>query len=299
MGEVTSGSTTLLAALAAIPGHVLWRASARVGHLAERTLPTDVDLTAYAVLHALPRGVAASQQTVADAVVVSRTTMTKVAVDLVASGLLARVRNPEDRRSYLLSRTPAADLLLARWDDDLAALDEAVLAPFDADRRVRLAHLLALLADDVLPEALPGAVRGSVSLLLVRLHAWLYREFQDLLAPLGIEPRHVGALTALTALGPVSQAELARGIGVSAASVVAIVDELEERGLVERRRVVGDRRTQEVHLTEPAPAVLAAARTRGRRGARTAFAALPDGGLEELLDLLRRFVTAEEDVSPG
>ncbi|MCH1864913.1 MarR family transcriptional regulator [Nocardioides sp. CFH 31398] len=296
MGEVTSASTTLLPSLAAIPGHVFWRAAARVGHAAEAVLPPDLDLTAYAVLHALPPGATASQQAVADAVVVSRTTMTKVAADLLSAGLIERVRNPGDRRSYLLSRAPAAEPALAGWDADVAALDEVVLRPFDEVGRARLTELLTVLADDVLPDDLPDAVRGSVSLLLVRVHAWLYRQFQELLAPLGIEPRHVGALTALTTLGPVSQTDLARGIGLSAASVVAIVDELEERELVERRRVVGDRRTQEVHLTEFAPAVLRAARTRGRRGATTAFAALPDGGLEELLDLLRAIVTADPPV---
>jgi len=292
VGEVTRGTTTLLPALAAIPGHVLWRASARVGHLAEDVLPDDLDLTEYAVLHALPAGATASQQAVADAVVVSRTTMTKVAADLVAAGLLQRARNAEDRRSYLLSRTLAATAALDRWDADVAALDAAVLAPFDDEEGARLVTLLTLLADDVLPAELPAAVRGSVALLLQRIHAWLYREFQELLSPLGIEPRHMGALTSLSVLGPVSQTELARAIGLSAATVVGIVDELEERELVERRRAVGDRRTQEVHPTEFAPAVLAAARTRGRRGARTAFAALPDGGLEELLGLLRTLVTA-------
>lgn len=292
MGEISRDSTTLLPSLGAIPGHVFWRAAARVGHAAEAVLPPDLDLTAYAVLHALPPGAAASQQAVADAVVVSRTTMTKVAADLLAAGLVERVRNPEDRRSYLVSRAPAAEAALAGWDADVAALDEVVLAPFDEEGRARLAELLTILADDVLPDDLPDAVRRSVSLLLLRVHAWLYREFQVLLTPLGVEPRHVGALTALTTLGPVSQTELARGLGLSAASVVAIVDELEERELVERRRAKGDRRTQEVHLTEFAPAVLRAARTRGRRGAATAFAALPEGGLDELLDLLRAIVTA-------
>jgi DNA-binding MarR family transcriptional regulator len=120
----------------------------------------------------------------------------------------------------------------------------------------------------------------------------MHRAFTAALEPLRIEPRHFGVLTTLTALGAVPQAELGRQLGVSGASVVEMVDDLEARGLVERRRLDTDRRTQLLHLRPGAPEVLEEAR---RAAHDTVVARL--GGLDErqarrLVVLLQRFVTA-------
>ena len=63
-----------------------------------------------------------------------------------------------------------------------------------------------------------------------------------MLGPLGLAPRDYGTLTALRATGAVSQSELARMLGVSGATMVQIVDDLERPGFVERRRAEADRR---------------------------------------------------------
>ena len=54
-------------------------------------------------------------------------------------------------------------------------------------------------------------------------------DFTAALEPIGIEPPHVGIVTALEATGPISQSELARIFAVSGAHMVQLVDELEER----------------------------------------------------------------------
>lgn len=298
MGEVTH-SRALLPALARIPGHVFWRASARVALLAGERLAPGVDLTAYAALRTVDGGDhARSQQEVADAVGVSRTTMVKVAGELLGAGLVSRARNPDDRRSYRLAPTPAGRAAARRWDADVDGLEEALLEGLDADERSELRALLLELAAPVFgPDPAPVVVE-RVAVLLPRVHGWLHREFQALLEPVGIEPRHVGSLTALDALGPVSQGGLARAIGVSPAGAVAIVDELEERGLATRRPDPADRRTHVIHLAAGAPATLAEARRRGSTGAGRVLGGLAPDRLERLLGLLRRVVTGTGGPGP-
>ena len=69
-----------------------------------------------------------------------------------------------------------------------------------------------------------------------------------MLEPLGIQVRQFGALTRL-ADGTSSQRELADRLQVSTPVVVELVDGLEARGLVERRRDTADRRLNAVHVT--------------------------------------------------
>lgn len=61
---------------------------------------------------------------------------------------------------------------------------------------------------------------------------------------------HLNVLTILDADGPDSMSHLAEALDVSLASMTGIVDRMENRGLVERRRGGGDRRVVLVHPTE-------------------------------------------------
>ena len=102
--------TTRRAALSdlyALPGHLLWRAAARVAVELDRILPGAIDVHAYAALLALADREPQSQRSLARLIGVSGTTLTSVAHTLQKDGLVERVRNPEDRRSYSLTRTAA------------------------------------------------------------------------------------------------------------------------------------------------------------------------------------------------
>ncbi len=68
--------------------------------------------------------------------------------------------------------------------------------------------------------------------------------------PGGAHPRLFGLLTALLEAGPFSQQQLAEKMRVNRSLVVGIVDDLERRGWVERRRDAADRRSYQLHVTE-------------------------------------------------
>lgn len=291
-----SGSRELIPALVR-PGHLLWRAHARVMLAVPQALPPGVDLNAYAVLVTLGEdaaGRARSQQDLADLLSTSRTTLARVAADLTAAGLLARVRSPADRRSYALTCTAEGARAAADWTEHVAALEDRLTAGFATAERADLADLLTRLlaatdSDDQV--VVPRALRGSLAFLISRVHGRVHRDFLEALEPLDLQPRLYGALTALRATGPVSQAELARFLGTSGASVVAKVDDLERRGLVERRRDPADRRLHLLHLTAAAPAIHQQAAALEETTLGHHLATLGSRGTDRMVSLLRRFVT--------
>ena len=285
-------SRTLIPALARQPGHLFWRASARVSAALAATLPAGVDIHAYTALLALAGGVTRSQQSIAETVSISRTTMVKVAAGLSAQGLVSRVRNPEDRRSYALTRTPEGALAARRWRRHVEDLEDSITQGFSLEEREDMLRLLLrIVGPDLAPDT-PEPLLDSVGFLITRAHFRMHRDFMAALEPLRIEPRHVGCLTALEDTGPIPQAELARALGVSGASIVQMVDDLEHRGLVERRRRESDRRTQLLHLLPDASDVARQARELGTSVVGARMDRLGAAERRRLMDLLVRLVSA-------
>jgi DNA-binding MarR family transcriptional regulator len=70
---------------------------------------------------------------------------------------------------------------------------------------------------------------------------------------------HFGALSVIDAVGPISQQELGEYVRKDRTTIVALVDDLESAGLVERRRNPADRRAYALQLTEEGHDWLAAA----------------------------------------
>lgn len=294
MGNVTD-STELLPELARSLGHLLWRSSAKVNQSLADTLPVGVDIHAYAALLALSDGRPRSQQSLSETISVSRTTMTKVAAALAAQGLVGRVRKPEDRRSYALTRTDDGVQAAREWRAHAERSEEALTPSFTAARREELRALLLRVAEPDLADDTPEPLRASIGFLVTRVHQRAHREFADLLEPSALEPRFLGSLIALESTGPVSQAELARVLGMTGASMVPIVDEMEQRGLVERRSLEGDRRSHVLHKRPRADAAMDAARHLAHGGAAPCLQVLTEGERARLTALLVQLVTSEGD----
>jgi DNA-binding MarR family transcriptional regulator len=85
--------------------------------------------------------------------------------------------------------------------------------------------------------------------LLAQLGTHAHRRFAERLAGLGLHPRHFGMLSHLAAAEGQSQQALSLALGVHRSAVVALVDDLEQRGLAERRRHPIDRRAYSLYLT--------------------------------------------------
>jgi DNA-binding MarR family transcriptional regulator len=70
------------------------------------------------------------------------------------------------------------------------------------------------------------------------------------LAPLRISGRECAVLIAIDDRAPLSQQEVARRMGVDRTTMVALIDDLEHKGLVQRRQDPDDRRKNVVVLTD-------------------------------------------------
>lgn len=126
------------------------------------------------------------------------------------------------------------------------------------------------------------------ALLLVQLGMEAARQFGEQLAPLGVEPRHVGMLTRLAANEGKAQQVIGELIGLNPTQMVFLVDELEGRGFVERRRNPADRRSYALYLTPAGRDMLSKVQETGRVHQARLGASLSESEQEQLTELLRR-----------
>ena len=80
--------------------------------------------------------------------------------------------------------------------------------------------------------------------------------------PGGLRPRHLHALGILNEHGPLSQQGLGGVLSLDPSNVVGLLNELEQRGLVTRRRDATDRRRHIVELSTTGEEALAGAHVR-------------------------------------
>ncbi|MEQ3553705.1 MarR family winged helix-turn-helix transcriptional regulator [Pseudonocardia nematodicida] len=93
------------------------------------------------------------------------------------------------------------------------------------------------------------APRIGSAFLLAQIGAHAASRFAERISELDLTPPQTGLLRAVAAEPGRSQQSLARHLGTPASRLVALVDGLAGRGLVERRRNPDDRRLHALHVT--------------------------------------------------
>lgn len=79
---------------------------------------------------------------------------------------------------------------------------------------------------------------------LKRAYVIVQNDFRKVLGQDGLAPRSFSALLLVVKYPNITQSELARTLGIERSGLVAIVDELQRRGFLNRAQVPGDRRVQ-------------------------------------------------------
>jgi len=148
------------------------------------------------------------------------------------------------------------------------------------------------------PTGPTGDEGAGLGLLLVQLGFLAARRFGELLAPLGLQQRQAGLLMGLAAREGTSQQALGELMGLNATRMVFLVDELEQRGLVERRRNPADRRSHALYLTARGRDMLRQTQQVAAAHERSLDASLTEAEHGQLVGLLRK-VAAEQGVSPS
>lgn len=119
-------------------------------------------------------------------------------------------------------------------------------------------------------------------------------EFAHALEPLGIQPRDFGVLNLIDAHPGITQHELGAGALVDPSSMVAVLDELERRGLAERRPHPTDRRKRAVHLTTAGRRLLNRARGVAGKTVAELLSPLSASEVSELRKILRKVARVED-----
>jgi DNA-binding MarR family transcriptional regulator len=127
-----------------------------------------------------------------------------------------------------------------------------------------------------------------VAFLLAQLGSYVAERFDSQVRELGLTPSEAGVLRLLAHQPGVSQRELASRLGTQPSRVVALIDGLETRGLVTRRRSETDRRNYELVLTAPARPLLRRLRGIAERNAEDLLADFENADRGALLELLLR-----------
>jgi DNA-binding MarR family transcriptional regulator len=138
----------------------------------------------------------------------------------------------------------------------------------------------------------PAELAQQTGFLLSKLGLATSRRFAQAMEPLGLDPRQFAVITVLGAHDGVAQQELADRLRIHPSSMVAVIDDCESAGLLERRRDPADRRRYAIHLTAKGRSL----RTRAHQAAAALreemFAELDEPERRTLHDLLLRLATA-------
>jgi DNA-binding MarR family transcriptional regulator len=137
----------------------------------------------------------------------------------------------------------------------------------------------------------PGLSRRA-GFLLAQLGTHAHRRFAERLAGRGLHPRHFGMLSQLAAEGQ-SQQALSVALGIHRSAVVALVDDLEHRGLAERRRDPADRRAYTLFLTPAGRELLAELRRAADEEDVELLTALEAPERSQLISLLQRVAESQ------
>jgi DNA-binding MarR family transcriptional regulator len=120
------------------------------------------------------------------------------------------------------------------------------------------------LRDDPAALDTSGETRGSLDGILglhIRLaHGAVYRHFTESFSHLNLTQKQVSVLWLVHEFPGIAQTDLARRLQMDRATVMAIVNRLEKRGLLVRGASAHDRRRQTLHLLEEGESVLDSAR---------------------------------------
>jgi len=91
--------------------------------------------------------------------------------------------------------------------------------------------------------------RQRLGFLLARIGRRVWARLEQTLEPFGLRPRHLVVMMELRDTGPTSQQALLEQLGFDPATLVALLNHLDEKGYVSRRRDPADRRRHIVALT--------------------------------------------------
>jgi len=144
--------------------------------------------------------------------------------------------------------------------------------------------------------------RSSPSFLLAQVGAHAASQFAERLRKLKLVPQHAGILRILNSTPGITQQALAATLEMVPSRLVVLVDDMEQRGLIERRGNPEDRRRYALHVTEKGYSTLEAISRIAREHSQALLAAISEDEQQQLAMLLQRIADQQgltRGVHPG
>ena len=146
----------------------------------------------------------------------------------------------------------------------------------------------------------PG--RPSPSFLIAQVGAHAASQFAKRLQKLKLAPQHAGILRILNSTPGITQQTLAATLGMAPSRLVVLIDEMEQRELIERRGNPEDRRRYALHVTEKGHSTLEAISRIAREHSQALLAGISADEQQQLATLLLRIADQQgltRGVHPG
>jgi DNA-binding MarR family transcriptional regulator len=143
-----------------------------------------------------------------------------------------------------------------------------------------------------------GPPRPGNAFLLAQLGAHAAARFSERIKALDLTPAQAGVLRLIAWQPGRSQQDIARTLGTPPSRLVLLIDGLQDRGLVERRRSSQDRRQYALHLTGAGTAFMGQLAGIGAAHEDDICAGLDTGERAQLAGLLER-IAARQGLTPG
>jgi DNA-binding MarR family transcriptional regulator len=143
---------------------------------------------------------------------------------------------------------------------------------------------------------------STLAFLLSQVGIHASKRFAERIATVGLNPPLFRVLNLVDAAEGKSQQAIGAAIEVPASRMVSLVDELEQRGLVERRPDPADRRVRALYLTSKGRQTLARGRKIAREHEEELTRGLAAADRKRLVDLLQKMVDQQaigKGVHPG
>jgi DNA-binding MarR family transcriptional regulator len=143
---------------------------------------------------------------------------------------------------------------------------------------------------------------STLAFLLSQVGIHAARQFSERIAEVDLQPPLFRVLNLVDAAEGQSQQAIGEAIEVPPSRMVALVDELEQRGLVERRPKPEDRRVRALHLTPKGRKALARGREIAAEHERELTRGMAAADRKRLTRLLQKIVDAQtigKGVHPG
>ena len=133
-----------------------------------------------------------------------------------------------------------------------------------------------------------GGLDAQIGFVLRLAQLAVFKDLIEALRPYELRPTDFSVLLVVEATPGLKQQAVGEALNILRPNLVAIIDQLERRGLIERRGAVGDRRSYALALTPAGEALLARAKAAHAQHAEKVTAALGDMDKRLVLEALSR-----------